>query len=154
HAADRHGHLDALVGGRDPDRRGAAAGDAGDADALGVNVLATYEIVNGANTVPALDAGRRVAGGLPPPAAQVVGAVVLAGHLAELERVDDEADVAVVGEPQPVVLKRRLVAVAAAAGVAADVEDRRQLSLRLLRPVQVAGDIETGAALEVQLLDD
>ena len=37
-----------------------------------------------------------------------------AGDLAELQRVHDQADVAVVGEPEAVVLKRRLVAVAAA----------------------------------------
>src|SRR5262249_4985033 len=124
HAADRHGHLDALVGGADPDRRRPAAGDAGDADAVRIDILAAHQIIDGADAVPALDAGGRVAERLPPPAALAVGAVVDAGDFAELQRVDDEADVAVVGEPEAVVLEGGLVAVAAAPGVAADVEDR------------------------------
>ena len=47
--------------------------------------------------------------------------------LAELQRVDDQADVAVPGEPDAVRLEGRLVAVASPAGVAAHVEHRRQL---------------------------
>ena len=49
-----------------------------------------------------------------------------AGDFAELKRVEHDADVAVVGEPEAVILKRGLVAVAAAVGVAADVDDGRQ----------------------------
>src|SRR5262249_41675038 len=141
------------VGG-DPDRLRPAAGDAGDPEALRARVGAAAEVVGAAHAVPALDAGRRVAAGLPPPAAEVVGAVVLARDLAQLQRVHDQADVAVGGEPHAVVLERRLVAVAAAAGVAADVEDRRQPARRLPRPVEVAGDVQAGPALVVQLLDD
>src|SRR5262249_12031008 len=54
--------------------------------------------------------------------------VVDAGDFAELERVEDDANVAVVGEPEAVILKRCLVAVASAPGRAADVDDRRQLT--------------------------
>ena len=38
HAGDGDGHLDALVGGGDPERRRAAAGDAGDADLVGIDI--------------------------------------------------------------------------------------------------------------------
>src|SRR5262249_4374697 len=130
HAADRHGTLDALVGGGDPERRRPAAGDAGHRQPVGVHVGPAHQAAEGADAGPALDAGRRVAGGLPPEAslegiladgvvlvADTVGAVVDAGDLAELQRVDDQADVAVVGEPHAVVLEGGLVAVAALAGV-------------------------------------
>src|SRR5207245_6372375 len=130
-----------------PDCRGAAATDARDADALGVHVGSADEVVDAADAVPALDARRRVAQGLPPPAALAVGAVVNAGDFAELQRIDDQATVAMVGEHETVVLERGLVAVAALAGVAADVKDRGQLLTgeitppARLRPVQVGGDV-------------
>ena len=88
-----------------------------------------------------------------------VGAVVQALDLAELQRVEDEADVAVRREPGGVVLVRRLAAVGDAAfnhvAVPADVEDRRQrLPAAILREVEVRGDVQTRHRLEVQLLDD
>src|SRR5207253_402783 len=95
-----------------------------------------------------------------------VGAVMDAGDFAQLQRVDGQADVAVGGEPHAVVLEGGFVAIAAAAGMAADVEDggefNRSLLLRGLTPpaqfgfraVEVAGDVEAGAALEVELVDD
>jgi hypothetical protein len=49
--------------------------------------------------------------------------VVNARQLAELQRIDDEADVAVLREPEAVILEGGLVAVATTAGVAADVEN-------------------------------
>ena len=153
HAADRDGALHALVGRRDPERGRAAAGDAGHADPIRVHVGPAHEIIDRSDAVPALDAGRGVAGRVPPPAAEVVGAVVFALDFAQLQRVDDQADVAVGREPHPLVLVRRLVAVAAAVGVAADVQDRRQLALDLLRPEEVAGDVQPRPALEVQLFD-
>src|SRR5207244_6973980 len=121
HAADGDGAADALVGRGDPDGGRPAAGDAGDADALGIDVGATDEIIDGADAVPALDAGRRIAAGLRPPSAFAIGAVVDAGDFTQLQRVDDEADVAVRGEPHAVVLEGGFVAIAAAAGMAADV---------------------------------
>src|SRR5438874_1214564 len=85
----------AIVGRRNPDRRGAASGNARDGDPLRVDVGPRHQVVDAADAVPALDASRRVAERLPPPALAVVGAVVDAGDLAELECVDDQADVAV-----------------------------------------------------------
>src|SRR5207248_2780146 len=129
---DRHGTLHPLVGGGDPDRRGAAAGDAGDGDPLRVDVGPADQVVDAADAVPALDARRRVAARLPPPATLAVGAVVDAGDLPQLQGVDDQADVAVAGEPHAVVLEGGLVAVAPAPGVAADVQDRGQPGARLV----------------------
>src|SRR5207248_5969061 len=92
HAADGNGDLDALVRRGDPDGRRSAAGDAGDADLLRVHVGPRQQIIDGADAVPALDAGGRVAARVPPPAvldrvlfdrivliADAVGAVMNAG---------------------------------------------------------------------------
>src|SRR5205807_6854629 len=95
------------------------------ADLLRIDLRARHEVIDCANAVPALDSGGGVAVVVPPPAFEVVGAVVDARDLAELQRVDDEANVAVGGEPQAVVLERGLVAVAPTARVSANVEDRR-----------------------------
>src|SRR5205823_5198123 len=168
HAADGDGAADAVIGSGDPDGGRPAAGDAGDADALGIDIGPTGEIVDGPDAVPAFDAGRRVAAGLPPPTAFAVGAVMDAGNFTQLQRVDDQADVAVGGEPHAVILEGGFVAVASAAGVAAEVENggefgppsltlRALIGLRALirfGAVEVAGDVEARAALEVQLVDD
>src|SRR5262249_20956657 len=152
HAADGHSTLDPLVGSGDPDRRGTAAGDAGDGDAVGVDVGTTHEIVDATDAVPALDAGRRVTERLPPPAAVAISAVVNARDLAELQRVDDQADVTVRGEPHAVILKGGLVAVPAAPRVTAHIEHCGKFAGCLLRTIEVAGDIEAGPALVVQFL--
>src|SRR5207253_4882609 len=68
HAADRHGTLDALVRGGDPERRRPAAGDARHRDAVRVHLGPADEVVDAAHAVPALDPRRRVAGRVPPPA--------------------------------------------------------------------------------------
>src|SRR5207302_7487843 len=68
HAGYGNGHLHARVGGSDPKRGRAAAGDAGDADLVGIHVGAGTEIIDGADAVPGLDAGRRVADRMPPEA--------------------------------------------------------------------------------------
>ena len=57
HAADGHGHLDAVVGGGDPERGRPAAGDAGDADLLRIDIGPGLQIIDGPHAVPALDAG-------------------------------------------------------------------------------------------------
>ena len=112
-------------------RVGPAAGAAGDADALRVDFGAGAEVVEGADAVPGFDAGRRVAAGMP--ATTCPGGRVpwwMPVDLAEFEGVDDEADVAVAGEPVAVMLVGDLVAVADAVlchvAVAADVEDGRR----------------------------
>ncbi len=63
-----------------------------------------------------------------------------------------------VGEPEAVILKRGLVAVAAFAGVAADVEDGGKfLDLGAggdLRAIEIPGHVEPWFGLKVELLDD
>ena len=75
--------------------------------------------------------------------------------LAKLKGVDDEAHVTVRGEPHPVMLKRGLVAVAATARVAADIENRWKFGVRFcfFGQIEVSSDVEPRAALEVKFLD-
>ena len=79
--------------------------------------------------------------------------MVDAWDLPELQRVDDQADIAVGREPHAMILKRGLVAVTASSGMAADVQDRRGRELGVLGQVEVAGDVQAGAGLEVEVLD-
>src|SRR5207244_9007537 len=98
-----------------------AAGNARHRQALRIHVGPAHQVVESPDAVPALDPCWRVTCRLPPPAAFAVGAVMDAGNLAELQCVDDEADVSVRGEPHAVVLEGGLVAVAAAPRMATDV---------------------------------
>ena len=63
------------------------------------------EVVDRPEPVPALDARGSVPGCLPPPTAITVRAVMRARQLAELQGVDDQADVSVPGIPHPVLLE-------------------------------------------------
>ena len=157
-AGNGNGALDPVVDSRDPPAIRPAAAAAGDAEAVGVDLLARLEVVERADAVPRLDAGRRVAARVPPPHLLAVRAVVDAGNLAKLERVEHEAHVAVAGEPGGVVLVGGLVAVADVPffhrRVPADVQNGRGGLVEAFREVQVAGDVQVRARLEVQVLDD
>ena len=76
-------------------------------------------------------------------------------QFAELDRVDRETDVTVAGKPCAVMLVMSLVAVIDTAdlhpAVAADVKDRRGGSGEFLRDIKIAGDVQTGAGLVVEL---
>ncbi len=121
---------DAFIECSDPPGVGTAAAATGDAEAFGVHLGAGFEIIEGADAVPCFDTGGGVAAGDPPPFAEVVGAVVFAFDLAELEGVDDETGVAVACEPEAVVMVSGFVAVGDGAffhaAVTADVEDGRE----------------------------
>jgi len=88
--------------------------------------------------------------------------VVDAFDLAQLQRVDRQAGVAIASEPGTVVLVVHLVAVADSVllhpSVAADVEDGRQGLLACFvvvsGQVEIPGDVETGAGLELEVFDD
>ena len=129
-ARGRHRHFDPLIERRDPPRVRAAAGASRDPDARRIDFRPRLQVVERANAIPRFHAGRRVPAGGPPPAAQAIRPVMFARDLAELDRVEDEADVAVPRKPDPVVLIGRLVAdphaILHPAPVPADVEDRRQ----------------------------
>ena len=155
---DRSGDLDALVERRDPEGVGPAAGASRDPEFRFVDLGTGLEVIEGADAVPRLDSGGGVAARVPPPAAELVGAVVFALDLAELEGVENETGVAVFRKPVAVVLVGRLVAVADPvdlhSAVTADVEDRRERTLLLHGTVEVGGDIETGFGLEDDFLHD
>src|SRR5690606_34756899 len=108
------------------------------------DILTRDEEIDAANAVPAFDARRRVSARMPPPTALAIRAVMDRGDLAELQRVDDEADVSVAREPDAVRLERGLVAVSAHRRMAAHIEHRWEPSARrgLRRTVEVGGDVK------------
>ena len=154
----RHRDLDPVVERRDPPAVGSATRAAGDADPVAVDLGSRLQVVQGPDAVPRLDSRRRVASSVPPPLAVTVGAVMDPLDLAQLKRVDRQAGVAVAGEPGTVVLVVHLVAVADSVlldpPVATDVENRRQGAAAFLGQVEIAGDVQTGAGLELEVFDD
>ncbi len=112
HAADGDRDLRALVGRRDPERGGSPAADAGHGEALRVHVRAAEQVIDTADSVEALDTGRRVTSRMPPPAALAVRAMVNGRNFAQLQSVEDQTDIAVPGEPQAMRLVGGLVAIA------------------------------------------
>ena len=84
-------------------------------------------------------------------------AVVNPFDLAELQRVEHEADVSMPGEPDAVMLVVDLVAEADAVflhrTMPAQVQDGRHGLVDLLREIEVGGDIQSGPRLEMQLFD-
>ena len=84
--------------------------------------------------------------------------MVKALDFAELQRIDDQADVTVLCEPPSVMLVRDFVSVADAVlndrSVAADVENRGRRLAQVFRQVKVRGDVEARHRLEMQFLDE
>src|SRR5690606_21778404 len=117
------------IKGGDPPRIGSAAAASGHAEPLGVDLRAGLQVVESADAVPGFDAGGGVTPLVPPPHPLAVGAVVQSFDLAQLQRVDDQTDVAVPGKPDAVMLIRRLVAIADPvlfdAAMSADIQDGR-----------------------------
>src|SRR5207245_5260443 len=113
------------------------------------------EIIDAANAIPALDAGRGVPAGHPPPAPFTVGAMMNASNFSKLQRIDDQTHVAMPRKPDAVRLKGRLVPIAPASGMAADIQDAGQPlpRLRSRRPIQIRGHIQPWPTLVVQHLD-
>ncbi len=155
---DRDGDLDPIVEGADPPAVGSATGSSGHTNPATVDFGSRLQVVQSPDAVPRLDSSRRIASSIPPPLAIAVGAVVDAFDLAQLQRVDRQAGVAIASEPGTVVLVVHLVAEADPilldATVAADVENRRQGAGVLFGQVEIPGDVETGAGLELEVFDD
>ena len=101
-------HLRAVVNRRGKPGHGPATRDARQRDPMRIHFGATLQVVEGANGIPHFRPGGRVAERKPIPHAQVVRAVMDAGDLAELNRVDDQAHVTVPGEPDAVMLEATL----------------------------------------------
>ena len=156
-AGDGDGDLNSLVQRGNPPAIGPAAGTSGHAEAIGIDFIAGLQVIEGSNAIPGFDGSRRIAARVPPPHVVVVGAVVDAFDFTHLQLVDCQADVTVAGEPAAVMLVVGFVPVADAvlfhSSVSADIENRRQLFGAIFGDIQVAGDIQTGPRLEVQILD-
>jgi hypothetical protein len=156
-ARDGRGDLDTIVGSGEPPTVGAAAGASGDAESLFVHFGPGFEVIEGADAVPGFDTGGGVTPGIPPPHAFSIGSVMDALDFAELEGVDDEADVAIAGEPGAVMLVGNLVAVTHTVvdgrSVAAHIEDGGRRFFEGLGEVKVGGDIESREGLEVEIFD-
>src|SRR6185436_10091663 len=101
------------------------------------------------------DAGGGVATRLPPPTILPISAVMYRSNLAQLQCIDDQTHVTMRGEPHSMMLKGRLVAIASAAGMAADVQNRREFRAGLGVPgqVHIAGNVKSRPALEVEIFD-
>src|SRR4029077_10922111 len=93
HAADGHGHFDAFVRSRDPERRRTTARDARNRQAFRIHLGTALEVIEGANSIPTFDTGGGVTAGLPPPTILAIRAVMNRGYLAQLKGVDDQAHV-------------------------------------------------------------
>jgi len=62
------------------------------------------KVIERADAEPGFDAGWGVAARVPPPSALLMGAAMVALNFAQLQRVNEQADIAVAGEPGAVVL--------------------------------------------------
>ena len=155
HPTDGHCDFHSLIRRRDPERRRATARNAGHREPVRIDLRPALQIIERANAVPALDARGRKSARLPPPPIVTVSPMVNACDFAELQRVNDQANVSVRGKPHPVMLESRLVAVAPFARMATDIEHRRQFCarLRILWQIKISGNVKSWAALKMQFLD-
>ena len=110
-AGDRSRCLNAIIQRRDPPAVGSPSGTTGHPDSRGVYLGAGLQVIQSANAVPGLDPGGRVAARVPPPLALIVSAVVGPLQFAQLQRVQNQANITIPGEPRPMMLVSDLVAV-------------------------------------------
>src|SRR5207249_4644623 len=127
-------------------RISAAAAAAGDADFRRIDFGAAAQIVDGANRIPRLDARRRIAARHPPPHLLAIQTVMNPLDFAELERVENDADVAVFGEPRAVMLIEGFVAVRNVVllhlRMAADIDDGREARFDLFGQIEICRHVE------------
>ena len=156
-AGNGNGDFDAFVQCRYPPTVSAPTRPAGNPDAIGVDFFSGFKIIQGADAVEGFGAGGCVAATVPPPHVIPVGAVVNALDFAHLYCVDGQAYVAVAGEPRTVMLVAYLVAVTDAVdfdgAMTAEVKDRRCRFVQVFGKIEIAGHIEPGHGLEMNLLD-
>jgi hypothetical protein len=147
--ADGHDQLDPLVGRAGEPRQGAAAAQAGDGEAVRVDVGPCGQVVEGPHRRPDLHARRRVALAVPVPPAVAVHAVMEAGVFADLDGVEDQGHVAMLAEPPRV----GLVVELGPRAVPAHVNHGRQPALGGLGPIEIGGDAAAGNGLEMEFFD-
>ncbi len=135
-----------------------AAGSTGHSDPVCVDLGTGTEVIKGSNAIPGFYTGRGITSGIPPPHPISVGAVMDPHDFSQLNGVDEEADVAVAGKPDSVVLVVGFVATADAmdnyAAVATSVKDGWGRLFEFLRTIKVGGDIEMREGLEVEFFHD
>src|SRR5207247_7261033 len=78
--------------------------DLGDAESIRIDFRTSGQIVQRANAVPSFDTGGGVATRVPPPHIFAIGSVMDALDFTELERIEDQANISVAGEPRSVML--------------------------------------------------
>ncbi len=150
--ANAGGDLQAFIHGRRVPGDGAAAGNARDGDPAAIDLRPGFQVIHGSDGVPGLGPGRSVPLGKPVPHFEVVRPVVNSGDLPELDRVDQQSDIAVSGKPDSMMLIVDL-RTPRARGVPAKVEHRWERPRRDLGQIEVTRDIQPGHALEDNLLD-
>ena len=155
-AGDRGRDLHPFVQRRGGPTVSPTARSTGHPDPLCIHLWPGLQIIECADTVPGLDPRRGVTPGVPPPHPLPIGAVVQPFDLAQLHRVDGQADIPVPGKPDSVMLISGLVAatnvVGPHRGMAADIENRRRRRAQFLRHIQIRRNVEPGHRLEMQLL--
>src|ERR1051325_8252277 len=67
HSAHWNRNFHPFIGGTDPEGGCASARNSGDGDAVGIDFWTRLQVIDGADSIPALHGGGRVAAGLPPP---------------------------------------------------------------------------------------
>ena len=102
HSANRHCHFHPFVGGGNPERGRTPTTDPGHGNSIRVDVAAADQIIDSSDAVPALNACRGVAPRMPPPAIAIIGSMVHRCDLAQLQCIDDQTDVAMPRQPDPV----------------------------------------------------
>src|SRR2546426_1162287 len=110
-AGDRSSNFDAIIQRGQPPAIRAAARTASNTESLRVNFGPRFQVIKRSDAVPRFNAGGRVTERVPPPHPFAIGAVMEALDFAELECVDDQADIALSREPRSVVLIGNLVSV-------------------------------------------
>lgn len=155
---NRDGHLDSWIERCGIPTIGASTAPSGDSDPLWVDFGSPLQIIDGSDRIPSFDSRRCIASGHPVPALVLVEPMMDALDLPKLNRIDRHADVAMLGEPERVVLIMSLVPQADSIrlhlSMAADVENGRQWGLHPFGAIEVGGDPESRLRLEGQPFND
>ena len=147
--AHGHHHLHALIRRTQKPRHRAAAAETGHAHFIAVHIGAILQVIERAHRIPHLGAGGRVATARPVPAILAVGAMMQALAFAELDRVEHQRHITMLGKPARVRLIGR---VHLALRVAAKIKNGGQPARDLRGAVKIAGHMSAGHTLEMDLL--
>ena len=145
--ANRRYHLHAFVGGGNPPTYRAAPGNAGDPQACAVYFRHRRQQVETAHAVPELYTGGRVALAEPVEPAAMARTVMVPLDFTKLDGLDEQAGKAELGE----LAGMGLIVFLLLLRVTADIEHARHGILCIRGQVEVAGDVESGQALVIEI---